>query len=229
MSPCLPNLYEIAIVAHVSRGPLGHKLAQRVGATCLCLDNGSLGAGYNHLRAWNWLADGNAKWSIVLEDDAVPSGWFLSGDLTDVLRTAPSPVVSLYLGRSTPSHWQPSISRVIARPESWLMASELLHHVGVAVKTTILPVLLDGVHEALTAYPIDEAIGARCRKIGIPIAYCHPSIVDHDTSAPSTMIDRQSQHPVEVDRREEDRKAWVMMGSSRAWDNSQVTIPEPAI
>lgn len=222
------SLYEIAVVAHVARGSRGHRLAERVFSTCLCLDDGSLGVGYNHLRAWNWLADGNAEWGVVLEDDALPSSWFLSGHLKDVLITAPSPVVSLYLGRSSPAHWQPSISRVIARPESWLMASELLHHVGVAIKTTTLPVVLDGVRQLLSAYPIDEAIGMRCRKIGIPIAYCHPSIVDHDISAPPTIIDHKSQHPVNVERRDQDRRAWVMIGANHARDNSQVTIPEPA-
>lgn len=221
------NPYEIAVVAHEARGPLGHKLAQRVHATCLCLDDGTLGAGYNHLRAWNWLADSNAEWGVVLEDDAIPSGWFLSGDLTDVLRTAPSPVISLYLGRSSPRHWQPSISSVIARPESWLMASELLHHVGVAIRTSVLPLVFDGVRQSLNAYPIDEAIGQRCRKIGIRIAYCHPSIVDHDTTAPSVLTDRLSQHPVEHDRRDQDRRAWTMLEGNGAWDNSQVTIPNP--
>jgi hypothetical protein len=222
------NLYEIAVVGHVDRGPLGHKLSNRVKATCYCLDDGTVGAGHNHLRAWRWLAMGPAEWGVVLEDDAAPSAWFLSGDLSGVLENAPSPVVSLYLGRSSPRHWQPSISSVIARPESWLMGSELLHHVGVAIKTTTLPVLLDGVQRLLGTHPIDEALGLRCRKIGIPIAYCHPSIVDHDAEIPSVITEHRSQHPVEQQRRDIDRVAWMMVNGHTEWNNSQVIIPEPA-
>lgn len=224
------TLYEIAVVGHTARGALAHRLAQRVGATCMCIDDGSIGAGYNHLRAWHWLAEGNAEWSIVLEDDAIPSGWFLSGDLTDVLENAPSPVVSMFLGRTSPAHWQPSISQVIGSSECWLMGTELLHHVAVAAKTAILPVLLDGVKEALNAYPIDEALGARCRKIGIPIAYCHPSIVDHNATIPSVISieERLSQHPIDGPRRDWDRTAWTMIGATHEWNNSQVAIPEPA-
>lgn len=219
--------FEIAVVAHESRGQLGQRLADRVYAKCLCFDDGSIGAGYNHLRAWRWLAGGSAEWGVVLEDDAVPSSWFLSGDLSDVLKAAPSPVVSLYLGRSSPMHWQPSISEVIARPESWLMGSDLLHHVGVAIKTTTLPVLLDGVEALLNAFPIDEAIGMRCRKIGIKIAYCHPSIVDHDVAVPPAITEHHSQHPYEQQRRDIDRTAWMMCGTNPEWNNSQVAIPEP--
>lgn len=224
--------YEIAVVAHKDRWKMARELATRVDALCLSVDDGGMAQGFNHLRAWRWLRDGDSEWCVVLEDDAKPSSWFLSGDLTDVLKNAPSPVVSLYLGRGSPRHWQPSISQVIARDASWLMCSELLHHVGVAIKASVLPVLLDGMEGLLATFPIDEAIGLRCRRMGIKVAYCKPSIVDHKVEAPPILRTRFSSVPtLDPTGRAFDegyRTAWLMADANPDFTKSQVTIPEPS-
>lgn len=219
--------HEIAIVGHHHRGMRATKLGYRVGAKINCTDDGRIGAGYNHLRAWRWLgANNHQKWSVVLEDDALPVPNF-NEQLTKALEHAPSQVVSLYLGAGSPRHWQPSISSVIARPESWLMADELLHHVGVAIHTSVCHIITD-VRAMLDDYPIDEAIGLQCRALHMPIAYCHPSLVDHDTTAPSVMASRKSQHPVLSERRDHDRHAWVL-ATDHVWDSSTCEIPSPRL
>lgn len=211
----------IAVVTHVDRMDAGWALADQVNAKFIALDPGRFGAGHNHLRAWEWLSHNADEWSIVLEDDAQPVEGFL--DQVDMaLQVAPSPVVSLYLGQGRPQHWQGSIAIAMGRlaheeDACWLMGTELLHHVGVAIKTSLLPLMIDNVKYALDEQiPIDFAIGAWVRKMGLKVAYSHPSLVNHDDQLPTLV------HDLEEPRQR--RRAWVC-DTRDEWDLSSYDIP----
>jgi hypothetical protein len=163
----------VGVVAHHSRLEIGERLADQVNAEFMTVDKGDIGAGRNHEAAWKWLEGGDAKWGVVLEDDAKPVVSFRK-QLDLALAAAPFPIVSLYLGRARPPHWQNSIASVIASPASWLLADELLHHVGVAIPTVLIGTMLDAI-SADSDYvwgkiPIDEAIGRWVRKDGSTVA-----------------------------------------------------------
>lgn len=220
----------IAIVAHSSREKRVERLAQAIQAEFVTLDNGSRGPGNNHLVAWEWLAENKGLWSVVLEDDAVPVQGFRE-QLAAVLAVAPDPVVSLYLGRGRPRQYQPAISQVITRPEHFIRAPELLHHVGVAIRTSYLNSMLIALsHQDLRRVPVDEAIGQWVRARNMLVSYCHPSIVDHDLTLPTTIREHTSTHATETGTRNdprEVRRAW-QFGPRSQWSGTHTKMP-PAV
>lgn len=217
----------IAIVAHVSRQTRAEKLTEAVKAEFVSLDNGTLGPGGNHMVAWEWLAENGDPWSVVLEDDAIPVKGFRE-QLNQVLHCSPDPICSLYLGRGRPPHWQTPIQQVIMRPEHFLRVPELLHHVGVAVRTSYLSSMLGHVsHQNLRKVPIDEAIGLWARRRKLLVSYCHPSIVDHDHALPTMIREHTSAHGTETGRRNDPRqirRAWAF-GTRERWEPSHAAIP----
>jgi GR25 family glycosyltransferase involved in LPS biosynthesis len=172
----------IAIVAHPKRNAEAMRLAAQVDAEALCWDLGEFGAEHNHLQAWRWLAEEDSEWCVVLEDDVIPCSGFL-WQLRDALAHAPSPIVSLYLGRGRPPHWQESIARAITDAPSFLTAPAMLSCQGYAMRTE----LFRG-YNAVKFFintkraPIDEAmtlwIGSHTMK-GSVVSYPVPSLIDH--------------------------------------------------
>lgn len=228
-------LFSIGIVAHRNRYARAGKLADYVEAEVVAVDaDGTTGAGANHERCYEWLAETSAaSWCVVLEDDAVPVKNFRA-QLAQVLDAAPDTgLLSLYLGRFRPPHYQPSIARVISRDEHFLLCDELLHHVAVAIRTPLVGAMLTHIRADPSyrtgALPIDEAIGVWARSAGMPVAYCHPSIVNHDARLP-TVIDRHvSRHRADTGERPrtELRQAWAF-GTRQDWRSTTAIIPEPA-
>lgn len=223
----------IGIVAHHSRQQRAERLADHLDAEVVTVDTGRVGPGRNHERCYEWLAESDAPWVVLLEDDAVPVRDFRT-QLNAVLTAAPNTgLLSLYLGRWRPPHWQPGIAQIISRDENFFTASELLHHVAVAIRTPLIGAMLAHVRAdrryTTGKLPIDEAIGAWARAASMKVAYCHPSIVNHDTRLPTVIGKHVSQHPGEDGSRPptELRQAWAF-GVRKGWQTSIAAIPEPA-
>lgn len=220
----------IAIVGHTKRAQQVADLTAKTGANFVCMDDGKLGAGVNHVRAWEWLATTSDTWGLVLEDDAEPVDGFLD-QLDLALAVAPEPVVNLYLGRGRPPHWWLPISSVIARDEHWIMADEMLNHVAVAVQTRMIPWLLKHLqrNDEFTSgrLPIDEALGRWVRYMGGQVAYSHPSLVDH-AQLPTLITEHVSGHISETGVRSELRQAWLT-GTREKWNRSRVAMRTPPV
>lgn len=228
-----PPLVPIGIVAHHSRRDRAERLAELLDAEVVAVDQGNVGAGRNHELCYEWLAHTDAPWVVLLEDDAIPCKGFRS-QLSKVLRAAPNTgLLSLYLGRSRPPHWQISIQQVIARDENFLTASELLHHVAVAIRPALIPAMLNFIRAdpdySAGQLPIDEAIGRWARSIWMPVAYAHPSIVNHDNRLGTVIRRHVSQHKTDDGRRSAGdlRKAWAF-GTRESWQTTTARIPDPA-
>lgn len=229
------SIFSIGVVAHHARYDRAERLAEYVGAEVVAVDcDGKLGAGANHEVCYRWLAEtSDAPWCVLLEDDAVPVKNFRI-QLDQVLRAAPGTgLLSLYLGRFRPPHYQPSIARVIARDEHFLLCAELLHHVAVAIRTPLVGAMLAHLQSNRRyrdgKLPIDEAIGQWARAASMPVAYCHPSIVNHDTRLDTVIAKHLSRHKTETgDRpRTELRQAWTF-GTRPDWQPTVAAIAEPA-
>ena len=221
----------IGIVGHTKRGERAQQLADQVSAEVVGMDLGTLGAAANHRACWEWLAESNPDWGIVLEDDALPVKTFRPCARL-ALASSPAGIVSFYMGRNRPPHWQDSYSQAIAAQKHYALAPELLHAVGYAVHRDLIPAVLDVT--AKTKH-FNEAVSDWCRKSGQMVAYTVPSLVDHDYRMESLIADQPTRYdetaPGSVPRsftpKGWERRAWVA-GERLDWDRTSVmAMPEP--
>lgn len=205
----------IGIVGHTSRRSHATQLAAQVDADFLSIDNGSLGCDDNHEAVQHHLANLPSTWSVILEDDAQPVPQ-LRTQLRAALPMSPTPIVSLYLGRKRPPHWQTRIRKAIRNANTsntnWLISTHLLHAVGYAIKTDLLPSLLSHT----STLPVDQHIGHWARYHGHTIAYTNPSLIDH-ADLPTIV-----EHP-DGEPRKAGRTAWNV-GTRHHWNSTTMAI-----
>lgn len=176
-----PAVIPIAIVAHPARRKLAESLAEQVNAEVILWDDCGLGAGRNHLRAWQWMAEHrDREWGVVLEDDVVPMSGFRT-HLSRALEGSPTPVLSLYLGRGRPLAYQQRIAQRIAADVSYLVAPDLLSAQGYAMPVYMFKDAIKflNLRMARGKMPPDEALSAWCRNRSIKVGFCRQSLVDH--------------------------------------------------
>lgn len=205
-----------AVVAHEARIIAATELATSLGAV-ITIDDGSLGAEANHLRAWQATQIADGDWALVLEDDAQPVPGFLE-QAEHALAVSPAPIVSFYLGRGKPKTWQHRIAQAIAQADQaqahWIDTHFLLHAVAVAMRTELRE---DWLATAPTLdFPIDQRLSEWARMRGHRIAYTLPSLVEHADWP--TLIDHRDRQP-----RTEGRIAW-RTGTRRTWNRTAVMI-----
>jgi hypothetical protein len=212
----------VAIVAHPERLDRLDELSLMTNAEAAVVDDRNYGCEVNHLRAWEWLAAGNCPWSVVIEDDAVPVDRFRY-QLHAALRVSPTPIVSLYLGRTRPPHWQAAVAQAVGRTRlqdaCFLTASALLHGVGYAIRTSLLRNFLAELPEIVRDHPIDEAVTVWARRHGHAIGYTWPSLIDH-RDEPSLIDHRDGQ------ARRTGRVAWCADWRER-WEPTRIGIADP--
>lgn len=187
-----------------------------VGAVYLSMDNGHLGCESNHTKTWDWMTKhgGAADWQIVLEDDALLCEGFTQ-QLEQALTVAPTPIVGLYLGCSTPVHWQIPIGQAIQeadqRQAHWIITHSIINAVGVAIRTDLLPI------QPPTGKPIDEALAQWCKTQGHTVGYTWPSLIDHKDEEP--VIKKRADGM----QRTQPRKAW-RHGTRDTWSSKSVDM-----
>lgn len=226
----------IGIVADKRRIKAATQLCEGTNADFMSLDgeDGQVGCLANHVLTWGELVDYECHWGVVLEDDAKPVVGFRA-ELSKMLRCTSAEVVSLYLGRKRPPHWQPSIAQVMEADVSFFTSNTLLSCVGVAVRQE----LLEDLHTYLSlsytkqlksspknSLPIDELISKWIQKRELSVAYCKPSLVDHaDTD---TIIEFHSSQFKEKDMktRGKGRTAW-RVGRPTQWSTRSIQLPDP--
>jgi hypothetical protein len=204
----------IGVVAHHKRLPYAKDLLNELAPEAISVDNKDLGGKWNHQEVLSLLRGGNKEWSVVLEDDAIPCDDF-RGQLSMALPCAPTSFVGLYLGRSRPPHWQAAISHVIASDVCWLTCDSLLNAVGYAIKTSMIPSLLDFLKLSCPERPIDDSITDFGRTKNIHFGYTKPSLVEHRDIPPV------QKHSYGIP--EPGRKAWIF-GNRSYWDSSTVPL-----
>ena len=174
--------FSVGIVSHRDRRPMMKRLARRMRADVVSEDDGRMGCTTNHIVTLDRLHDETgAGWCVVLEDDAVPVR-DARRHIQKALCSAPTSIVSFYLGTSYPQFWQPGVERAIADAEEadvqWIVGEHLLHAVGYAVRRHTIPDLTDFLGHNRTL-PIDEAITQWARPRARAVGYTVPSLVNH--------------------------------------------------
>jgi GR25 family glycosyltransferase involved in LPS biosynthesis len=181
------------------------------------MDNGTVGCEGSHRKAWTYLAGTQSDWAVVLEDDAQPVEGFRE-QLEQALTSSPCNVVSLYLGQGRPPHWQARVQQAIHQAElddaCWIVGRRLLHGVAVAIRTDLVPSMLQ--HITPSTRPIDFAIKDWAVEAGHDIAFTMPSLCNHaDTD---TLIPDRTDSA-----RTEARKAW-RVGTRDRWTSKSVDL-----
>lgn len=199
----------IGIVTHTSRIDHAAALADVVGASVVSVDDGTMGCERNHQKVWRWLSQRTDDWAVVLEDDAVPVPGFRT-QLAQALNHAPTPIVSLYLGRMRPPWAQDAILTAVTKASDadWIVSNHMLHAVGYAIKAELLPTI-----PRVGATPVDQHLSAWAPH---PISYCWPSLLDH-ADLP-TIVDHPDGQP-----RPPGRVAWKT-AAHQIWSNRSVTM-----
>lgn len=209
---------DIGIVGHIDRLTQANKLADDVDAAFLSIDDGTLKCEGNHVAVWRHLASASTPWSVVLEDDALPVTDFRN-QLVGVLKAAPTPIVSLYLGRTRPPAWQPWVQQATINADRqdvcFIPAKRLLHAVGIAMHTRLIGAMVRAVQDI--GLPMDEAIHVWAQREGYPVTYCWPSIVDH-RDGPTVIPRHRDGMP-----RTEPRTAWSCGRRSR-WASTTLSM-----
>lgn len=198
----------IGVVAHAARRAEAFALFNQVDAHYLSVDDGTLGCEGNHRTVIGKLRDFGTEWVIVLEDDAQPVDDFRH-QLEQALAVAPAPIVSLYLGTGYPHAWQDRIRRAYRDRlgnAHWLTCDRLLHAVGYAIRTELLPIKLDD------GMAIDHALSNWATRESHTVGYSVPSLVDHADTEPVTTTNRYGDR----DPRDRPRKAW-RTGTRNHW------------
>jgi GR25 family glycosyltransferase involved in LPS biosynthesis len=206
-------IVHVGIVGHVQREEMATKLYDEVGADFLSIDPGGLGCLANHLNVWRWHADSSCDFAVTLEDDAVPIGDFRH-QLAAALAVAPTPLVSLYLGRgyigdSRLSAW---VRRAEAVDAHWLLGEwRVLHAVGLAVRWELVTSLTMALARR-NRTPVDGAISQWARRDRHEVAYTMPSLVDHRDE--SSLVMRHRRAP---------RTAWRVGGHDQ-WTSASIPM-----
>lgn len=206
----MPGTLTTAVVAHRARQAHAEALADLTSAETFW-DDGTLGCEANHRRAWQWLEPKGTDWGVVLEDDALPVQGFNS-QLEQALIAAPTPIVSLYLGRRRPPDWQSNIHRGTTEADKhdahFITATHLIHAVGVAIRTALIPDMLDHTYQSVR--PWDFAIAAWAVTREHMVSYTWPSLVDHrDQGTLFRHKDKMERTPGRVAWRTGTRESWA--------------------
>lgn len=206
------------IITHPQRHTQAQHLAHTLDAH-ICLDDNNYGPGVNHDRALHQAITTHGDkdgWLILLEDDAIPcNNWH--DQIQAALSVAPTPVVSLYLGRAHPRRYQHHIPQLLASNPHWIIHPHLRHHVAVAIHAHAAPQLL------ATVTPLqgdaDKRLGQAAQQCGWNIAYTNPSLCDHQDTTPTiTTHSDGTPRP-----RSEPRHAWNH-GTRTHWTTTHLTL-----
>jgi hypothetical protein len=215
----------IGVVSHVKREEMAAELSKQLSPEMVAPDDGTLGAGMNHYTVLQRLREKYpSRWLVILEDDAKPVQG-LREQLAMALPTAPSKIVSLYLGTGYPAQYQRLFSEAIGQhPDTcWLLHAQLRHGVGYCIHPEIARALLIRMEKLIRQhYAPDDAISWWAQRNREVVSYTNPSLVDH-ADGPTVIDYRMHLGHVSAPGRKRPRVAHKV-GTRETWDGSCVTV-----
>jgi hypothetical protein len=130
-------------------------------------------------NAW-LLADQDADWHVLLQDDALPCRDFLAG-LEQALEYVPSDcVVCPYLGmgRTVPARWGNMARAADSAQASWIRTGKLMWGVCIALPVRSIPEMIERA-DRRAGVPDDMRVAGWADRTGREVWYPWPSLVDH--------------------------------------------------
>lgn len=129
--------------------------------------------------AWE-LADPDADFHLLLQDDAVPCPDLLAG-LERALESVPDDVtVCPYLGRggAVAHRWSRIAADADRREACWVVSLKLMWGVAICLPTKLIPEMIARA-DRMTGVPDDMRVSGWTRIRGSEVWYTWPSLVDH--------------------------------------------------
>lgn len=215
--------FVVGVVAYESRSAQRERLSTQVSPEIVNVDDGTLGAGGNHLAVLRALyARNEPGWLVVLEDDAQPVDGFRD-QLGMALSVAPTRLASLYMGTGYPAQYQQKFIDSAQEDVCWLLHKQLRHAVGYAVHASIARGLLIRLEKLVSQrWAADDAISKWAVENREMVSYANPSLVDHEDG--KTVIDyRMHLGYYQAPGRNRPRKAYKV-GTRVTWDDTSVIV-----
>lgn len=183
----------VAVMAHPSRESLVRDLVWSVDAhveVAWDARNNEWDTGRRALAAY----DPTAQWHVVLQDDALVCADLIAGLERALPHVPADAAVSLYVGRAKPYNGR--IARLVQQADetgcSWIALPRLYWGVGLVLPTALLDdIVLRADRTHVLEY--DRRLSTVFRKMGMPVWYTWPSLVDH-RDEPSLLRHDRNEH-----------------------------------
>lgn len=129
--------------------------------------------------AWE-LADPDADWHVLIQDDAVPCEDFLAGLERALAFVPPDAVVSPYLGtgRNVPIRWEAMAGAASTADARWVRSQKLMWGVSIVLPVKLIPDMIQYANTR-AGVPDDMRVAGWAERRGHEVWYTWPSLVDH--------------------------------------------------
>lgn len=218
--------HAVGIAAHTSRMEWVDELSAQVKPDSVVWDDGTAGAGLNHLAVLtNLYQQMPDAWLVVLEDDSLPVERFRD-QMSQALAVAPTKIVSFYLGTGYPAQYQQRFTDVLNHPgwqPCWILHRQLRHGVAYAIHPDVSLLAISHMQRLIARnFAPDDALGAFASQNGEPVAYSNPSLVDHRDAGTVVDVRMHLGHPTAPGRKRPRRAHRV--GTRSTWHDTHVVV-----
>lgn len=131
--------------------------------------------------AWT-MADPEADWHVLIQDDARPCADLLAGLERALAYVPPDAVVSPYLGtgRNVPIRWEAMARAADTAGATWVRSNKLMWGVCIVLPVKLLGEMISYA-DRRSSVPDDMRVAGWAEKTNREIWYTWPSLVDHLT------------------------------------------------
>ena len=142
--------------------------------------SGNADRGWRTARGGWMMADPDADFHLLLQDDALISADLLAGLEQALEHVPPDAMVCPYLGKggATPHRWRRMAADADRLGASFVVSSKLMWGVGIILPTSRIPDML-GLADRLTGITDDMRVAGWAEKTRTEVWYTWPSLVDH--------------------------------------------------
>jgi hypothetical protein len=132
-------------------------------------------------EAWR-MAEPDAEYHVLIQDDAVPCPDLLAGLAEALDHVEPGSLVCPYLGKGprVPARWGQMARRADAVGAAWVRSTTLMWGVCLAAPVAVIPEMIEWC-DRKARMPDDMRVGRWFQRAGRDVWYTWPSLVDHRT------------------------------------------------
>lgn len=130
-------------------------------------------------RGWQ-LADPEADFHVLIQDDALPCADFMAGLEAALEFVSADAVVCPYLGRggAAPKRWANMAAEASRRDAHWVVSAKLMWGVAICLPVALIPAMIERADVAV-GVPDDMRVAGWIQRRRAEVWYTWPSLIDH--------------------------------------------------